>query len=198
MEDLVKKDEDSKYRPPSMGSTDLLSEHDIDAFEQFESYRQSANRHLKNYFESIDVDLNHDDLPGLRDRPLRPQNPEADESARISRASAVQDLIKLDNILGSIKKQKRPYINSISPIIATWTVFCCVMPYFMPQTDSSVIYKAGGIAGAFSLAVQLFRKFLQSRKITPLQHKVRGLVRAFKNGTIRYRDWEEVLIPSLN
>lgn len=79
------------------------------------------------------------------------------------------------------------------------TAFCFTLPYVTSQGDLTVLFfKIGTVSGALAMATQLARKFLQLRKITPLQHKVRGLVRAFKNGTIRYRDSEEVMLSSLN
>lgn len=76
--------------------------------------------------------------------------------------------------------------------------FCFTLSYVTSPGDLSVLLEIGTVSGALATAAQIFRKFLQLRKITPLQHKVRGLVRAFKNGTIRYRDSEEVMISSLN
>ncbi|KAF5229760.1 hypothetical protein FANTH_14097 [Fusarium anthophilum] len=123
---------------------------------------------------------------------------EAEQNARLSQTNAIKDLIKLDNILGRMKQDERPYIKAVSPLVVAWTAFCLTLPYATPQGDLSVLFKIGAIAGAFIIAAQLVLKFLQRRKITPLQHKVRGLIRAFKNGTIRYRDSEQVLISSLN
>lgn len=75
---------------------------------------------------------------------------------------------------------------------------CFTLPYATSQGDLSVFLKIGAVSGTLMITFQLVRKFLQLEKTTPLQHKVRGLVRAFKNGTIRYRDSEEVMISSLN
>ncbi|PNP85163.1 hypothetical protein FNYG_01392 [Fusarium nygamai] len=173
-------------------------EHGSDVFRRFETCRESVNGHLKKYFESIGHDKSHEDLAGLYTRPLPPRESEADQSARLSQASAIKDLIKLDDILRQIKQQERSYMKAISPLIVAWTVFCFTLPYVTSQSDLSVLLKIGAVSGVFAIAVQLVRKFLQLRKTTPLQHKVRGLVRAFKNGTIRYRDPEEVMISSLN
>jgi hypothetical protein len=76
--------------------------------------------------------------------------------------------------------------------------FCFIGPYVNSQGDLTAFFKIIAVSGALSITAQLVRKFLQLRKVTPLQHKVRGLVRAFKNGTIRYRDSEEVMISPLN
>ncbi|KAL5601724.1 hypothetical protein FOBRF1_009257 [Fusarium oxysporum] len=130
-------------------------------------------------------------------QPLQPRGSEADQNARLSQTNAIQDLVKLDAILGQIKQQERSYITAISPLIVAWMAICFTLPYVTLQGDPSVFFKIGAVSGAFAIAAQLVRKFLQLRKITPLQHKVRGLVRAFKNGTIRYRDMEEVMISSL-
>ncbi|KAF5702622.1 integral membrane protein PTH11 [Fusarium globosum] len=150
------------------------------------------------YFESIGHEETHEDLPGLSARPLPPRGSEADQSARLSQTNAIHDLIKLDDILGQIQQQERPYVSAVSPIIVAWTAFYFTLPYVTSPGDLSLFFKIGAVSGVFAIAAQLVRKFLQLRKITPLQHKVRGLVRAFKNGTIRYRDSEEVMISSLN
>ncbi|KAF4494085.1 integral membrane PTH11 [Fusarium agapanthi] len=172
--------------------------HDGDVFRQFETCRESANGHLRNYFEYIGHEKIQEDLPGLYARALQSRDSEADQNARLSQINAIQDLVKLDDTLGRIKKEERPYIKAISPLIVAWTAFCFTLPYVTSKGDLSVFFKIGAVSGAFAIAAQLFRKILQLRKITPLQHKVRGLVRAFKNGTIRYRDLEEVMISSLN
>ncbi|KAF4954469.1 hypothetical protein FGADI_5248 [Fusarium gaditjirri] len=171
---------------------------DSDAFQQFETCRESANGHLKKYFEYFGHEKIPEDLPGLCARPLQPRGSEADQIAQLAQTNAIKDLVKLDDILGKIKQQERPYIKAISPLIIVWTAFCFTLPYVISQGDPSVFFKIGAISGAFAIAAQVVRKFLQLRKITPLQHKVRGLVRAFKNGTIRYRDLEEVMVSSLS
>ncbi|KAF4432153.1 integral membrane PTH11 [Fusarium acutatum] len=172
-------------------------EHDSDVFRQFETCRESVNGHLKKYFESIGHEKSHEDLPGLYARPLQSLGSEAAQNAQLSQTNAIKDLVKLDDILGQIKQQERPYIKAISPLIVAWTAFCFTLPYVTSLGDLYVFLKIGTVLGAFAIAAQLVRKFLQLRKITPLQHKVRRLVRAFKNGTIRYRDSEEVMISSL-
>ncbi|KAF5576162.1 integral membrane protein PTH11 [Fusarium pseudoanthophilum] len=172
-------------------------EHDSDVFRQFETCRESINGHLKKYFEYIGHEESQKDLPGLYVRPLRPHGSEAVQRARLSQTSAIKDLVKLDGILENIKKQRLPYVKAMPPLIVAWTAFCITLPYVFPQDDLSVFFKIGAVSGALAIVSQLVRKFLQLRKITPLQHKVRGLVRAFKNGTIRYRDLEEVMISSL-
>ncbi|KAM0078789.1 hypothetical protein ACKRZS_009522 [Fusarium odoratissimum] len=171
--------------------------HDNDALKQFETCRQSANGHLNRYFKYIGHEKIQYDLAGLYARPLQPRGSEADQNARLSQTNAIQDLVKLDAILGQIKQQERSYITAISPLIVPWMAICFTLPYVTLQGDPSVFFKIGAVSGAFAIAAQLVRKFLQLRKITPLQHKVRGLARAFKNGTIRYRDMEEVMISSL-
>jgi hypothetical protein len=95
---------------------------DGDAFEQFETYRESANGHLKNFFEKFGLGISHDDLPGLCARPLQPRGSEADQNARISQANAIKDLAKLDDILENIKRQERPYIKAVSPTVVRWCV----------------------------------------------------------------------------
>ncbi|RBR06325.1 hypothetical protein FVER53590_07611 [Fusarium verticillioides] len=139
-----------------------------------------------------------DDVPGLYASPILLRGSEADKSAQLSQINAIKDLAKLDGILENIKRQRQLHIKAVSPLIVAWTAFCITWPYATSQGDLSVLFKIGAVSGAFIIAAQLVRKFLQLRKITPLQHKVRGLVRAFKNGTIRYRDPEEVMISSLN
>ncbi|KAF5699764.1 integral membrane protein PTH11 [Fusarium mundagurra] len=173
-------------------------QHDSDVFRQFETCRESVNGHLKKYFEYTGHEKTQDDLAGLCARPLQPRGSEADQSARFSQTNAIKDLVKLDDILGKIKQQERPYIDAISPLIVAWAAFCFTLPYVTLPGDLPVFFRIGAISGALAIAAQLVRKFLQLRKITPLQHKVRGLVRAFKNGTIRYRDSEEAMISSLN
>ncbi|KAG5744070.1 hypothetical protein H9Q70_013227 [Fusarium xylarioides] len=172
-------------------------EHDSDMFRQFETCRESANGYLRQYFEYTGYEKIQDDHPGLYARPLQPREPGADQSARLSQTNAIKDLVKLDAILGKIKQQERPYIKAVSPLIVAWTAFCFTLPYVTSQGDLSVFLKIGAISGVFAIIAQLVRKFLQLRKITPLQHKVQGLIRAFKNGTIRYRDSEAVMISSL-
>ncbi|KAF5562408.1 integral membrane protein PTH11 [Fusarium napiforme] len=172
-------------------------DHDGDVFRRFETGRESVNGHLRKYFEYTGYEKARDNLPGLYVRPLRPQEPEAVRNARFLQAKAIEDLVKLDNILGQIQQQDRPYIKAISPLTVALTAFCITLPYVFPQDHMSVFFKIGAVSGALAIVAQLVRKFLQLRKITPLQHKVRGLVRAFKNGTIRYRDPEEVMISSL-
>ncbi|KAI7760858.1 hypothetical protein LZL87_008070 [Fusarium oxysporum] len=173
-------------------------DHDSDVFRQLETCRESVNGHLKKYFEYIGHEKSHEDLPGLCARPLQSRGSEADQNAQLSQTNAIKDLVKLDDILGKIKQQERPYIKAMSPLIVAWTAFCFTLPYVTSQGDLSVFFKIGAVSGAFAITSQLVRKFLQLRKITPLQHKIRGLVRAFKNGTIQYRDSEEVMISSLN
>ncbi|KAF5664576.1 integral membrane protein PTH11 [Fusarium denticulatum] len=141
--------------------------------------------------------VNGENLPGLYTRTLHLRGSEADQNARLSQTNAIKGLIRLDDILGQIKQEEQPYIKAISPLIVAWTAFCFTLPYVTSQDHLSVLFKVGAVSGAFAIAAQLVRKFLQLWKITPLQHKVRGLVRAFKNGTIRYRDLEEVVISSL-
>ncbi|KAF5562965.1 integral membrane protein PTH11 [Fusarium phyllophilum] len=173
-------------------------EYDSNVFRQYEACRESVNGHLKKYFEYAGLGKSHEDLPGLYVRPLQSQGSEAYQSARLSQADAIKEIIKLDKILTQIKQQKRPYIKAISPLIVAWTAFCFTLPYVTSQGDLAVFFKIGAVSGALLITVQLVRKFLQLRRITPMQHKVRGLVRAFKNGTIRYRDSEEVMISSLD
>ncbi|KAF5652814.1 integral membrane protein PTH11 [Fusarium sp. NRRL 25303] len=172
--------------------------HDSDGLRQFETCRESVNGHLREYFESIGHEESHGDLPGLYARPLPTRGSEADQRARLSQTNAIYNLIKLDEILGQIKQQEQPYISAVSPIIVAWTAFWFTLSYVTSLGDLSVLFKTGAVSGALAIAAQLVRKFLQLRKITPLQRKVQGLVRAFKNGTIRYRDSEEVMISSLN
>ncbi|KAF5983137.1 integral membrane protein PTH11 [Fusarium bulbicola] len=172
--------------------------HDGEVFRQFEICRESANGHLRKYFEYVGHEKIQEDLPGLYARPLQSRGSEADQNARLSQTNAIHDLVELDDILGRMKQDERPYIKAVSPLVVAWTAFCLTLPYATPQGDPSVFFKIGAVAGAFVIAAQLVRKFLQLRNITPLQHKVRGLVRAFKNGTIQHRDSEEVLISSLN
>jgi hypothetical protein len=101
-------------------------EHDSDVIRQFETRRESINGHLKKYFECIGHEESQKDLPGLYARPLRPRGSEADQSARLSQTNAITDLVKLDDILGQIKQQERPYIKAISPLIVAWYVsFSC-------------------------------------------------------------------------
>nr|RBQ92101.1 hypothetical protein FVER53263_07611 [Fusarium verticillioides] len=142
--------------------------------------------------------VQYNDVPGLYASPILLRGSEADKSAQLSQINAIKDLAKLDGILENIKRQRQLHIKAVSPLIVAWTAFCITWPYATSQGDLSVLFKIGAVSGAFIIAAQLVRKFLQLRKITPLQHKVRGLVRAFKNGTIRYRDPEEVMISSLN
>ncbi|KAF5977886.1 integral membrane protein PTH11 [Fusarium coicis] len=158
-------------------------EHDSDVIRQFETCRESINGHLKKYFEYTGHEESQKDLPGF--------TPDLFDPVALKQ-------IRLDDILGQIKQQERPYIKAISPLIVAWTAFCFTLPYVTSQGDLTVPFKIGAVSGALAIAAQLARKFLQLRKITPLQHKVRGLVRAFKNGTIRYRDSEEVMLSSLN
>ncbi|KAL9572619.1 hypothetical protein ACKAV7_003452 [Fusarium commune] len=150
-------------------------DHDSDVFRQLETCRESVNGHLKKYFEYIGHEKSHEDLPGLCARPLQSRGSEADQNAQLSQTNAIKDLVKLDDILGKIKQQERPCIKAISPLIVAWTAFCFTLPYVTSQGDLSVFFKIGAVSGAFAIASQLVRKFLQLRKITPLQHKVRGL-----------------------
>ncbi|EWG47538.1 hypothetical protein FVEG_16151 [Fusarium verticillioides 7600] len=182
-------------QPLSQGSP---IEHDSDVLRQFETCREFVNGHLKEYFEYTRYEKIQDDVPGLYASPILLRGSEADKSAQLSQINAIKDLAKLDGILENIKRQRQLHIKAVSPLIVAWTAFCITWPYATSQGDLSVLFKIGAVSGAFIIAAQLVRKFLQLRKITPLQHKVRGLVRAFKNGTIRYRDPEEVMISSLN
>ncbi|CVK96815.1 uncharacterized protein FMAN_11144 [Fusarium mangiferae] len=173
-------------------------DYDSDVFRQFETCRESVNGQLRKYFQAIGHEESRDHLPGLYARPRPLRGSEADQRARLSQTNAIHNLIKLDDILGQIKQQERPYISAVSPVIVAWTAFWFTLSYVTSLGDLSVLFMTGAVSGALAIAAQLVRKFLQLRKITPLQHKVRGLVRAFKNGTIRYRDSEEVMISSLN
>ncbi|CAF3637039.1 unnamed protein product [Fusarium graminearum] len=61
-----------------------------------------------------------------------------------------------------------------------------------------LVFKLGTFAGAALLTIHFVRECQKQTQLVPLQHKVRGLIRAFKNGTIRYRDLDEVLLASLD
>ncbi|KAH7226832.1 hypothetical protein BKA60DRAFT_605090 [Fusarium oxysporum] len=149
--------------------------HGSDVFRQFETCRESVNGHLNKYFGHIEHEKSHDDPPGLCARPLQSWGSEADQDAQLTQTNAIKDLIRLDDILEKIKRQERPYIKAISPIIIAWMAICFTLPYATSQGDLSVFLKIGAVSGTFMIIFQLVRKFLQLEKTTPLQHKVRGL-----------------------
>lgn len=95
-------------------------DHDSDVYRQFETCRESVNGHLRRYFKYIGHEESHEDLPGLYARPRPLRGSEADQSARLSQTNAIKDLVKLDDILGKIKQQERPYICAVSPIFFAW------------------------------------------------------------------------------
>ncbi|KAI6776600.1 hypothetical protein HG530_000545 [Fusarium avenaceum] len=170
----------------------MRTNHDsCDIFKQFEIHRLSANHHLSKYFECLDRPLGTDRLAGLNTKVISSRtcaNLKLRETARLaktSQACAIQDLEILDTLLGNVVQERWSLIKSISP-----GIFAC---------DSlSAICKFGGFGGALLLTLLLLRKYLQLRNVVPYRHKVRGLIRAFKNGTIRYRELEEVLVRPLS
>ncbi|KAK2697133.1 hypothetical protein QWA68_003569 [Fusarium oxysporum] len=95
-------------------------DHGSDVFRQFETCRESVNGHLNKYFGHIGHKKSHDDPPGLCARPLQSWGSEADQDTQLTQTNAIKDLIKLDDILENIKRQERPYIKAISPIIIAW------------------------------------------------------------------------------
>ncbi|ENH66884.1 hypothetical protein FOC1_g10007545 [Fusarium oxysporum f. sp. cubense race 1] len=84
---------------------------------------ESVNGHLNKYFGHIGHKKSHDDPLGLCARPLQSWGSEADQDAQLTQTNAIKDLIKLDDILENIKRQERPYIKAISPIIIACTKF---------------------------------------------------------------------------
>ncbi|KAH7198403.1 uncharacterized protein B0J16DRAFT_378844 [Fusarium flagelliforme] len=167
---------------------------DMDFYEKFEFHRRAANNYLRSYFECF---THHHDLPGLNRRSL---NPQKDGDSKVSpkttelRAGATRELAMLQDILQMIQKQEQHPVKSVSSDLAIWTASCLILAYAVPHPAFSII---SACFGTVVLTARMIRKYLQLREIVPLQHKVGGLIRGFKNGTIRYRDLDEVLISSL-
>ncbi|KAH7242044.1 hypothetical protein BKA59DRAFT_513555 [Fusarium tricinctum] len=171
-----------------------------DIFEQFEIHRLSANHHLSKYFECLDRPQGTDRLAGLNTKVISSRtcmNLNVCGNAGLAKTShtcAIQDLEILDKLLSHIVLERRSLIKPISPGIFAWSISCLILAYTLQGNSLSAAFKFGGFGGTFLLTLRLLRKYLQLRTVVPFQHKVRGLIRAFKNGTIRYRELEEVLI----
>ncbi|KAH6952841.1 hypothetical protein DER45DRAFT_597591 [Fusarium avenaceum] len=183
----------------------MRTNHDsCDIFKQFEIHRLSANHHLSKYFECLDRPLGTDRLAGLNTKVISSRtcaNLKLRETARLaktSQACAIQDLEILDTLLGNVVQERWSLIKSISPGIFAWSVSCLILACTLQSDSLSAICKFGGFGGALLLTLLLLRKYLQLRNVVPYRHKVRGLIRAFKNGTIRYRELEEVLVRPLS
>ncbi|KAG8676289.1 hypothetical protein FPOAC1_002291 [Fusarium poae] len=190
----------------------LPARDDSGVFEEFEIHRRYTNSHLRHYFDFLNRHSSEDRLPGLSDRASK-------ETSKILllkdiSTSAIQELKVLENIIEEIIKKEKPLASLVSPDILSCTVFCLAVAFALPNSPLSVAFKTGTFAGSTFLTIRLIRKYLQRRQLVPLQrvdficilqdlrlenhptkvplqHKVRGLIRAFKNGTIRYRDLDE-------
>lgn len=117
-------------------------DHGSDVFRQFETCRESVNGHLNKYFGYIGHKKSHDDPPGLCARPLQSWGSEADQDAQLTQINAIKDLIKLDDILENIKRQERPYIKAISPIIIAWYVSWPCQVHCLQIQDGNLLHLA--------------------------------------------------------
>ncbi|RGP72630.1 hypothetical protein FLONG3_6638 [Fusarium longipes] len=168
----------------------------------FEIYRKSVNKDLGDYFRCLDRHSQRDNLPGLK---CILKNTQINEGAEIADLSALnnvsarvmQELSVLNDILQEPQRREQHLVEYMSPSLASWTASCLILAYAVPHSALSMAFVLGTSAGTGLLIMQLVRKYLRLRELAPLQHKVQGLIRAFKNGTIRYRDLDEVLISSL-
>ncbi|SPJ71945.1 uncharacterized protein FTOL_01673 [Fusarium torulosum] len=183
----------------------MTKDHDsCDIFKQFEIHRLSANHYLSKYFECLDRPQGTDHRAGLNTKVIPSRtcaNLKVRENVRLAKtlqACAIQDLEILDNLLGNFVEERRPLIKSISPGIVAWSVSCLILACTLQGNSLSATFKFGGFGGTLLLTLRLLRKYLQLRTAVPFQHKVRGLIRAFKNGTIRHRELDEVLILPLS
>ncbi|CEI66026.1 hypothetical protein FVEN_g4563 [Fusarium venenatum] len=174
----------------------LSTRNDSNVFKEFEIHRRSTNNHIISYFECLGQHPSGDGLPGLLDRTPR-ENSQILMLKDIS-ISAVQELKILESIIGEIIKQEKPLASSVSPSVLSCTVFCLAVAYALSNPPLSVFFKTVTVVGSAFLTIRLVRKYLQRRQLVPLQHKVQGLGRAFKNGTIRYRDLDEVVVSPLD
>lgn len=110
-------------------------------FEQFEVQRLKVNKRLERYFQCISHDSPRDDLPGLNNRFITFQgiifsitrvladlwllgdgmssgNPDVRLSKQFC-ASAVQELVVLNEVLEGMRKQQRPLLKAVSPILVS-------------------------------------------------------------------------------
>ncbi|XEU99691.1 hypothetical protein FSHL1_004978 [Fusarium sambucinum] len=169
---------------------------DSDVFQEFEIHRRYTNDCLRSYFELLSQFSNENGLPGLLDRTPR-------ETSKILllkdiSTGAVQKLRVLQNIVEEIIKREKPLASSVSPSLLSCMAFFLAVAYALPNPPLSAAFNAGAFVGSAFLTIRFVRKYLQRMQLVPLRHKVRGLIRAFKNGTIRRRDLDEVLISSLD
>ncbi|KAL6921004.1 hypothetical protein ACHAP8_010466 [Fusarium lateritium] len=187
---------------------------DSDVFQEFEIHRRYTNDCLRSYFELLSQFSNENGLPGLLgiprhffngDQPtdLKTIDRTPRETSKILllkdiSTGAVQKLRVLQNIVEEIIKREKPLASSVSPSLLSCMAFFLAVAYALPNPPLSAAFNAGAFVGSAFLTIRFVRKYLQRMQLVPLRHKVRGLIRAFKNGTIRRRDLDEVLISSLD
>ncbi|KAK6723669.1 hypothetical protein SNK03_002473 [Fusarium graminearum] len=172
-----------------------LAHSDNDLFQEFEIHRRYANSHLRSYFEVLDQHSSRDGLSGLLDR-----NPRESQKMLLLKAistSTMQELGNVEAILEEIIKQQTHLARSVLPRLLSCTVSFLGLACAIQHPQLSKVFKLGAFAGAALLTIRFVREYQKQRQLVPLQHKVRGFIRAFKNGTIRYRDLDEVLLASL-
>ncbi|KAM0405660.1 hypothetical protein ACHAQC_000747 [Fusarium culmorum] len=110
----------------------------------------------------------------------------------------MQELGNVEAILEEIIKQQKPLARSVLPRLLSCTVSFLGLACAIQHPLLSKVFKLGAFAGAALLTIRFVRECQKQRQLLPLRHKVRGLIRAFKNGTIRYRGLDEVLVASLD
>ncbi|UZP34878.1 hypothetical protein NXS19_002694 [Fusarium pseudograminearum] len=173
-----------------------LAHSDIDLFQEFEIHRHHANSHLRSYFEVLDQHSGRDGLSGLLDR--NPRESRKMLLLKVISTRTIQELGTVEAILEEIIKQQKPLAKSVLPRLLSCTVSFLGLACAVQHPQLSRVFKLSAFAGAALLIICFVREYQKQRQLVPLQHKVRGLIRAFKNGTIRYRDLDEVLVASLD
>ncbi|KAF4459649.1 hypothetical protein FALBO_13587 [Fusarium albosuccineum] len=162
------------------------SQSGCDIFELFEVYRRSANRYLNQCFECLDrLPASSTELNAYsRSQVSTREGSEAERNVwllKISHDSAVRDLTVLDEILDKAKEQEKPPERTVSPSIAAWTFACSILAFAVPHKISSAIFKVGALAGALLFTFGLLRKPPRVSRLGPVQHKIQGLIRSFKD-----------------
>ncbi|CEF74396.1 unnamed protein product [Fusarium graminearum] len=173
-----------------------LAHSDNDLFQEFEIHRRYANSHLRSYFEVLDQHSSRDGLSGLLGR--NPRQGQKMLLLKVISTSTIEELGNVEAILEEIIKQQKPLTRSVLPRLLSYTVSFLGLAYAVQHPQLSKVFKLGTFAGAALLTIHFVRECQKQTQLVPLQHKVRGLIRAFKNGTIRYRDLDEVLLASLD
>ncbi|KAL3595698.1 hypothetical protein FPOAC2_10053 [Fusarium poae] len=171
----------------------------------FEADRRSANYQMNKYFnylERLPTSITELNENGMCQELSTRDGLEARRNMwrlKIAQDTAVEDLKNLIENLDKIKEQEKSEKRTNSPAaLIAWTVACSILAFAVPHEVSSSAFKIGGLGGMLLFAVRLLWKPSSLESLDPVQHKLEGLLQSFQDGTMQYRDRNEVLIAKLN